>query len=66
MVLANIKAFDFMGDDIVELSTENDFLRNELGSYDEKWYEESKTRLLKQFNVVEGTCLYMFQRQKQY
>ena len=31
-----------MGDDIVELSTENETLKNKIGSYDEKWLEECK------------------------
>ena len=35
------KAFNLMGDDTVELSTENDALKNKIGSYDEKWLEES-------------------------
>ena len=30
------KAFNLMGDDIVELSTENEALKNKMGSYDEK------------------------------
>ena len=44
------KAFNLMGDDIVELSTENDALKNKIGSYDEKWLEESKAKLLKQID----------------
>ena len=36
------EAFNFMGNDIVELSTENDTLKNQIGNYDEKWLEESK------------------------
>ena len=42
------KAFKLMGDDIVELSTENDALKK--GSYDEKWLKDSKTKLLKQID----------------
>ena len=30
------KAFNLMGDNIVELSTENDALKSKIGSYDEK------------------------------
>ena len=39
-----------MGEDIVELASENDSLKNgkKIGSYDEKWLEESKAKLLKQ------------------
>ena len=44
------KAFILMGDDIVELSTENDALKNGIGSYDEKWLEESKNKMLKQID----------------
>ena len=39
-----------MGDDIVELCTENEYLKIKIGPPDEKWLEESKTKLLKQFN----------------
>ena len=34
----------------VELSTENDTLKNKIGSYDEKWLEESEAKLLKQID----------------
>ena len=36
------KAFNVLGDDIIELSTENDVLKNQIGEYDQKWLEESK------------------------
>ena len=39
MMPAIKKAFNLIGDDIVELSTENDALKNKMGSYDEKWLE---------------------------
>ena len=32
---------------MVEFSTENDALKNKIGSYDEKWLEESKVKTLK-------------------
>ena len=38
------KAFEMMWDDMVELSIENDALKNKIGSYDEKWLEEIKTK----------------------
>ena len=38
------KAFTLLGDDIVELSTENDALKNKIGEYDEKWLQDSKTK----------------------
>ena len=47
MMPANKKAFDLLGDDIVDISTENDALKNKIGSYDEKWLEESKAKLFK-------------------
>ena len=37
-------AFNLLGDDIVELSTENDSLKSKMGSYDERWLEESKNK----------------------
>ena len=36
MIPAINKAFVLLGDDLVELSTENDALKNKIGSYDEK------------------------------
>ena len=51
MMPAIKKAINLLGDDIVELSTENDALKNKIGSYDEKWLEESKLKLLKRIDV---------------
>ena len=42
------KFFNLLGDDIVELHTKDESLKNKIGSYDEKWLEESKAKLLKQ------------------
>ena len=47
MMPAIKKALNLMGDDIVELSTENDALKSKIGSYDGNWLEESKNILLK-------------------
>ena len=44
------KTFDLMGDDIVELSTENESLKNKIGSYDKKLLDESEAKLLKQID----------------
>ena len=41
MMPAIKKVFNLMGDDIVDLSTENDALKK-MWNYDEKWLEESK------------------------
>ena len=58
------KAFDLMGDHIVELSTENQSLEIKIGSYDEKWFEESTAKLLKQFNDEIRTNLNMSSMEK--
>ena len=44
------KAFIVLGDDIIELSTENDLLKNQIREYDQKWLQESKEKLLKDIN----------------
>ena len=58
------KAFNLLGDDIVELSTENDALKNKIGSYDEKWLEESKAKLLKQIEDEKRANLIMSRMKK--
>ena len=47
MMPAIKKAFNIMGDDIVELSVENESFKDQIGDYDEKWLQESKRKLLK-------------------
>ena len=42
MMPAIKKAISLLGNDIIELSTENDALKNKIGSYDQQWLEESK------------------------
>ena len=42
-MLAIKKAFNLLGDGIVELSRDNESLKIKIGSYDEKWHQESKT-----------------------
>ena len=59
------KAFNLMGDDIVELHTENETLKNKIGSYDEKWLEESKLKLLKQIDDKKRATLIMSRMKKQ-
>ena len=44
------KAFSLMGDDIVDFSTDNDALKDKIGSYEKKWLEDSKENLLKQID----------------
>ena len=59
------KAFTLLGDDIVELSTENDALKRKIGSYHEKWLEESKTKMLKQIDDEKRAKLVMSRMKKQ-
>ena len=54
-----------MGDDIVELATEKDALKNKMGSYDEKWLEESKAQLFKQIDDERRVNLIMSRKKKQ-
>ena len=65
MMPAIKKAFNLMGDDIVELHTENQSLKNKIGSYDENWLEESKTRLLQQIDDQKKANIIMSRMKKQ-
>ena len=65
MMPALKKAFKLMVDDIVELSTENETLKNRIGSYDEKWLEESKANLFKQIYDEKRASLIMSRMKKQ-
>ena len=65
MIPAIKKAFNLLGDDIVELSTDNDALKNKIGSYDEQWLEESKLKLLKEIDDEKRANLIMWRMKKQ-
>ena len=65
MMPAIKKAFNLLGDHIVELSTENDALKNKIGSYDEKWLEESKNKMLKEIDDEKRANLIMSRMKKQ-
>ena len=65
MMPAIKKSFDLMCDDIVELSTENESLKNRKGAYDEKWLEESKAKLLKEIEDDKRANLILSRMQKQ-
>ena len=65
MMPAIKKAFNLLGDDIIELSVENDALKNQIGNYDQKWLEESKGKLLKDINDEERANLIMSRMKKQ-
>ena len=47
MMPAIKKAFNLMGDDIIELDAENKTLKNKIGNYDEKWLRGIKSKTLK-------------------
>ena len=59
------KAFNLLGDNIIELSVENDALKNQIGDYDQKWLEESKAKLLKNINDEKRANLIMSMMKKQ-
>ena len=65
MMPAIKKAFNLLGDDIVDLNTENDALKNNIGDYDEKWLEESKAKLLKDIDDKKRADLIMSRMKKQ-
>ena len=65
MVPAIKKTFDLMGDDIVELCTENESSKIKLGFYDKKWLEESKAKLLKPFTDEKRAKLIISRLEKQ-
>ena len=65
MTAAIKKAFYVLGDDIIELSVENDALKNQIGDYYQKWLEESKAKLLKDINDEKRANLIMSRMKKQ-
>ena len=65
MMPAIKKAFNVLGDDIIELSTENDLLKNQKGEYDQKWLQESKAKLLKDINDEKRANIVMSRMKKQ-
>ena len=64
MMPAIKRAFNLMGDDIVDLSTENNALKNKIGFYDERWLEESKVKLLKEIDDDEKRANIIMSRMK--
>ena len=65
MMSAIKEAFTLMGNDIVDLSTENDALKEKIGEYDEKWLQESKEKLLKDIDDEKRANLIMSRMKKQ-
>ena len=54
-----------MGDDIVELSVENESLKSQIGEYDEKCFPESKAKLLKEIDDEKRANLILSRMKKQ-
>ena len=65
MMPAIKKAFNLLGDFIVELSPEGNRLKNQIGEYDEKWLQESKAKLLKEIDNEKRANLMMSRFEKQ-
>ena len=65
MMPAIKKAFNVLGDDIIELSTENDVLKNQICEYDQKWLDESKAKLLKDIHDEKRANIIMARMKKQ-
>ena len=65
MLPAIKKAFNLLGDDIVDLSTENDALKSKIGDYDEKWLQESKAKFVKDIDDEKRANLFMSRMKKQ-
>ena len=63
MMPAIKKASDLMGDDVVDLSTENESLKK-ISSYAEKWLGESKAKLLQQIDDEKRTNFFLFEMEK--
>ena len=59
------KPFELMCDDIVELSTENEALKNQIVDYGQKWLEESTAKLLKQTDGEKRAKLNLSRMKKQ-
>ena len=58
------EAITLMGNDIVDLPTENDALKDKIGDYDEKWLQESKEKLLKDIDDEKRANLIMSRMKK--
>ena len=65
MMSAIKKAFNLMGDDIIELSTEKDALKNKTEDFVGKWLQEPKDKLLKELDDEKRANLIMSRMKKQ-
>ena len=65
MMSAIKEASTLMINDIVDLSTENDALKEKIGDYDKKWLQELKEKLLKDIDDEKRANLIMPRMKKQ-
>ena len=65
MMPAIKKAFNVLGDELIELSTKNDVLKKQIGDYNQKWLDESKAKLLKDINDEKRANIIMARMKKQ-
>ena len=65
MMPAIKKAFNLLGDRIVDLTTENDALKEKIGDYDKKWLQKSKEKLLQDIDDEKRANLIMCRMKKQ-
>ena len=65
MMLAIKKAFNLLGDGIVDLTTENNALKEKIGDYDERWLQESNEKLLRDIDDEKRANLIMSRMKKQ-
>ena len=65
MMPAIKKAFNLLGGGIIDLSVENDTLKNQIGDYNQKWLNESKAKLLKDINDEKRANIIMSRMKKQ-
>ena len=65
MMPAIKKPFNLLGDDIVDLHTENEALKSKIGSHDEKCLEESKLKFLNQIDDEKRANLIKSRMEKQ-
>ena len=55
-----------MGDDIVELSVENESLKNQIGQFDKKLLQESKAKLLKKLMMKKESIYLCLERKNRW
>ena len=65
MMPAIKKTFNLVKDDIVELHSGNEVLKNKIDGFDEKWLQESKNKLRKQIDDEKGANLIVSRMKKQ-